>query len=329
MNQAEVKQIEDLLKTKAGDLLLDLLARPSMASELLENNKQTNHWLLDHRKDINSQRGEDGVLAKICEHIPSEGERWCVEFGTLDGKSHSNTLELIENHGWNSIQIEGDATYFQLLCETHKNNKKVQCINAWVGLAPNNRLDDILAETAAPSEIDILSIDIDGADYYIWESLKNYSPKIVVIEFNPTIHPEVSFTQPPDVSISQGSSLRAMWELGKEKGYTLVCNTRANAIFVRQDLAKPFGIDDTDPAFFFRTPELISYLFQLYDGTLTVKGYRLLNWLKIAFGEMDLQAIPGLFRGKNMSRFPRLRKLWLKHFHADRYANRKPIEKDY
>ncbi len=90
-----------------------------------------------------------------------------------------------------------------------------------------------------PSQVDLLSIDIDGNDYHVWESLLqrgSYRPLVVVIEFNPTVHNDVNFSQAPHMDIQQGSSLRALVEGPAFRyGYVLVCTTTFNAFFVRAD----------------------------------------------------------------------------------------------
>lgn len=64
------------------------------------------------------------------------------------------------------------------------------------------------------------------AENRIWESLEDYYPKVVVIEHNPTIPNNIIYIQEKDVSIQRGSSLRALVELGKSKGYELVATTK-------------------------------------------------------------------------------------------------------
>jgi hypothetical protein len=105
-------------------------------------------------------------------------------------------------------------------------------------------LDAILAETPIPRDFDLLSIDIDGNDYWIWESLKNHRPKAVVMEYNPVFGPHESKTIPFDEhhmwdgeSIYFGASAGALVRLAKSKGYSLVAYTaELNVFFVRDDL---------------------------------------------------------------------------------------------
>jgi hypothetical protein len=100
------------------------------------------------------------------------------------------------------------------------------------------------------AEFELLSIDIDSWDYHIWSSLERYQPKVVIIEINSSFPPGLHLVHnPPYV---QGSSFSAMLELGRNKGYTLVCHT-GNMIFVRNDGAAAVGLDGC----FLRNPELL------------------------------------------------------------------------
>src|ERR1700736_6997956 len=75
-------------------------------------------WLLDHRSNVTSQIGQDGILARIFDLI-GFGQKLCVEFGAWDGKFLSNTWNLIANENWGGVLIEGDPAKFQALAATH------------------------------------------------------------------------------------------------------------------------------------------------------------------------------------------------------------------
>ena len=90
-------------------------------------------------------------------------------------------------------------------------------LNAFVGFTAADGLDAILARTPIPADFDVLSIDIDGNDYHVWNAVARYKPRVVVIEYNPTIPAAVDFVQPADMSINQGASITAQARLGKQK----------------------------------------------------------------------------------------------------------------
>lgn len=224
-----------------------------------------------------SQAGEDGILAKLFEIIAIES-RWCVEFGAWDGKKYSNTYELIANQGWSGVLIEGSEEKFAELLKTYAGNDKAVCVNGMVlPHKGHDSLESHLERTPLPKRFDLLSIDVDGNDYHIWESMETYEPRVVVIEFNPTIPSDIVFVQDADISINQGCSLRALVELGKRKGYELACATTLNGIFVRSDEFGKLGIADNDIEAMARQA-FDAKFFQGYDGTLYTFGLPKLMW---------------------------------------------------
>ena len=225
--------------------------------------------LNNYRKNIHSQFGEDGILEQLISEIglPQTGG-WCVEFGAWDGVHLSNTCNLIRNRGYHSVMIEGDNQRYAELLNNHGENPRVHCISGIVSFDEDiNTLDYFLGTTPIPREFDLLSIDIDSNDYYIWESLVNYSPRIVIIEINPTIPNDIVFVQDKNFGISQGCSLLALVELGKKKGYELACATKGNAIFVLERDYPALGLPSNAPDDMYE-PISNAKLFQGYDGTL-------------------------------------------------------------
>ena len=197
--------------------------------------------LLSFAKNITSQAGEDGILNELFRRIGIQN-KWCCEFGAWDGKHLSNTWLWINKAGWSSVQIEGGETKFLELKERYKDNEKVFCLQEFV--SKENALDSILAKTPCPKDLDFLVIDIDGNDYWIWKWLEEYRPRVVLIEFNSTMPPELHFIQKYNPEVYIGSSLRSLVGLGKEKGYELVASLGGNAVFVCQEEFEKVGIED-------------------------------------------------------------------------------------
>jgi len=257
---------------------------------------KTATWLLDHRAQAYSQSGEDGIIAKILETLPHR-DNWCVEFGALDGASLSNVRNLIENACYSAVLIEASKSRFKQLEANYSRSAKVTAFNRIVGFGPNDNLDCILAETAIPTDFDFLSIDIDGNDYHVWKSSTRYAPKAVCIEFNHTVPNEVSFVQPADPKISQGSSLLALVELGKEKGYELVCVEGVNAFFVKSQYFPLFEIADNSVAVLRRDLSAVTHLFIGYDGTVFLHGRSVLPWhCKLPLKASSMQRLPWFLR---------------------------------
>jgi hypothetical protein len=254
-----------------------------------------NNYLNKYSKNVFSQYGEDGILEQVFKLIkPAKKEKWCVEFGAWDGVKFSNTRQLIINNGWRSVLIEPNKRRFK---ELRKNNQDSSAIlmNKYVTFEGKDTLDKLLSKTKIPVDFDLLSIDIDGNDYHIWKSVKKYVPKVVVIEFNPTIPPEIEFIQPENMKVNQGSSLLALYKLGEQKGYKLVACTDVNAVFVLKRYFKLFNIEDNFPEKIM-PKKYLTYFYQLYDGTIKLEGCKRLLWHGVDFDDKDIQILPKCFR---------------------------------
>lgn len=253
-------------------------------------NTSTN-WLNEFRFNITSQSGEDGILEKVFELIPNRNN-WCVEFGAWDGKHFSNTYNLLQNKGWKGILIEASSKKFKELTNRYNNNNSVYVINRFVDYQGNNSLDNILKDYEIPSDFDLLSIDIDGNDYHVWDSIKKYHPKVVIVEYNPTIPNDIEFIQIKDLNLNHGSSILSLVKLGKEKGYELICSTISNLLFITKEYYNLLNIHDNSIEFI--NPQKVApRIFQLYDGTLVLTEKFNLVWApRIKVEEFDLQVIP-------------------------------------
>ncbi len=263
------------------------------------NSGRPSDWLLGHAKNVYSQSGEDGILQAVFEKLPASAGgrgRWAVEFGAWDGKKFSNSCNLVSHHGWNGVFIEAnDAKYAELL-RTYEGNQRAVCVKAFINFEGDSSLDAVLARTPIPEDFDLLSIDIDGNDYHIWDSVRRYRPKVVVIEFNPSIPHNISFVQPRDMSVQQGSSLRALADLGAAKEYELICVTELNAIFARRELFNAFGIRDNLLDTLHKDTRYITQVFQLYDGTIVWQGCKQLLWHGVPIKPDRMQVLPPQLR---------------------------------
>jgi hypothetical protein len=191
------------------------------------------------RRSVYSQSGEDGILQEIFRRL---GRRsgWFCEFGAWDGRYGSNSYNLLLN-GWSGVMIEGHpARYRRLEALGRRFNGRLHTLHAMVSYEPSDRdcLDNLLKRTAIPTDFDLLSIDVDGYDFQIWDATKAYRPAIVVIEINSAIAPG------PEVLHDEGgngSSFTAMLALAHAKRYVLAAHT-GNMIFVRSDLIDLLGL---------------------------------------------------------------------------------------
>lgn len=183
-----------------------------------------------------------------------------VEFGAWDGMHFSNTYALYEK-GWAGCYIEADRERFHDLTRNITSQKVIN-VNAFVLTEGENTLDKILKRVEAPRDLDMLSIDIDSNDLAVWRTVSDYSAKVVVIEYNPTVPFDTEFENPPGKS--WGNSALSILRLGHAKNYELISATNTNLIFLRKDVNKSLGI----PAFDLSTVSKKARYFWGYDGSL-------------------------------------------------------------
>jgi hypothetical protein len=189
--------------------------------------------LAQHEKQIFSQNGEDGILSKIFEVLEID-TGYCVEFGAGDGYIFSNSLQF-RNIGWQSLLLDG--TY---------ENHSINLYKEWI---TRENILDIFNKHSVPTDLELLSIDIDSNDWYIWKELgKLYRPIVVIIEFNPACGLQEDFVieYNPEQRWSgdsyYGASFTAYFNLGRHLGYSLVYATYLNAFFIRDDIIREKGL---------------------------------------------------------------------------------------
>ena len=266
-------------------------ATTNQAAEL----RAKNNWLTNFGRNEASKAGEDGVLEKIFSILGVE-KGWAVEFGAWDGKHLSNTWHLLVNRGWSGVMIEADPLRFSACQERFKANPSVHCFNHFVQFEGPHSVDGFLAAAGCPEEFALISIDVDGNDYYFWESLTQFHPQVVIIEFNPTIPNDVDWVQPKDPGLNQGASLKALCRLGKQKGYELCCITDKSAFFIAGRHFPLLNIADNRPEAMRDDAPYLIRVFQGYDGTLIAHGLNQVIWHKLPFGPQTLQVLPAMFR---------------------------------
>ena len=184
-----------------------------------------------------SKHGGDGIIAYIFSKIGAVN-RTFVEMGIEDGRE-CNTANLARNFGWSGLMIDANESWVKSAQDFYK-DYKVKVAHLFV-TAEN--INEILEK----GEIDLLSIDIDGNDYWVWKAITSVNPRVVVLEYNSSFGHR-SITQkyntehrfsPHQSPLYFGASLSALTKLSKEKGYILVaCDTHGHdAFFIRADLA--------------------------------------------------------------------------------------------
>jgi hypothetical protein len=263
-------------------------------SEQTQTQTQTTPWSA-YARNVTSQFGEDGILERIFALIGT-ANGWCVEFGAADGEWCSNTCQLIRQKNFSAVLIEADRARYEKLSEVARANPRLTVINRFVGFEAHDNLDSILRETKTPKDLDLLSIDIDGNDYHVWEAVREYRPRVVVIEHNYTIPNEVEFVQERNMRVMHGSSLRSLVKLGKSKGYELAAVTLGNGIFVEASLFPKLGLADNSLATLRADEGKLTYLFSGYDGTVFLRGRDRLGWHGVGYQEDRFQVLPRYLR---------------------------------
>lgn len=165
-----------------------------------------------------------------------------VEFGTQDG------LESIGHYlllcGWSGLWIEGDEDAVCRLKSRFRPAIAAQRLQVLNEFITRDNINLLIASAGIRGQIDLLSVDVDGNDYHIWKAIDAISPRVVIVEFNGKMPPDLDWKMAYDAdhiwdgSDRHGASLKALELLGREKGYTLVGTSLngVNAFFVKNDL---------------------------------------------------------------------------------------------
>jgi hypothetical protein len=226
--------------------------------------------LSDFRFNVYSQFGEDGIIETIFNTIGTKSKR-CIEFGAWDGYYLSNAANLFVNHGWEAILIECSRTKFAELLNNVK-KYKCTCICEAVGIGSQSLESILQRNSVSVSNIDLLSIDIDGNDYYIFESLEKMQPRVIICEYNPTFPAHLDIYAKYDENGREygfGCSVGALVRIAKQKGYSLVALTECNAFFVRNDEIAPFHAFETSVDKL-QINRYISYLITDFTGNYAI-----------------------------------------------------------
>jgi hypothetical protein len=196
--------------------------------------------LLRYGFKVFSQSDEDGIIQEIFNRIGTTN-RTFIEFGVETG-IECNTVKLLLE-GWRGLWLEGLATNVANIrtnFSSFVDAGRLQTVEAFI-TAEN--IDALFVQGGVTGEIDLLSIDMDRNDYWVWKAIEVVKPRVVAIEYNATLRPPLSLVVPYDARAIWnqtnyfGASLEALTRLGREKGYRLVgCNfAGSNAFFVRND----------------------------------------------------------------------------------------------
>lgn len=189
-----------------------------------------------------SQFGDDGIIQFLLQQIPITAETF-IEFG-VEKYTESNTRFLILNNNWRGLVIDGDAENVAYIQQDEISWR--YDLTAVCSFITSENINDLFVTNGFTGELGILSIDIDGNDYWVWDKINTVNPAIVIVEYNSvfgtlpiTVPYKADFvrTQAHYSNLFWGTSLGALYHLAEKKGYYFVGTNSAgnNAYFVRKD----------------------------------------------------------------------------------------------
>ncbi len=231
-----------ILDTRASAALTSNALYAVQRESLLANERNRDpKRLLAHGFRGYSQHDEDGMIQELFKRIGVSNQVF-VEFGVGDG-TENNTVYLMMS-GWRGLWIDGSDANAAAIRARFSSFIEGGQLSFVQGFVDRDSINGMIEKTGHSGEIDLLSIDIDGNDYWVWEVMSIVKPRVVVIEYNAVFRPPIAVVAEYnrnfvwDGTSYYGASLQAFEALGARKGYALVgCSLSGiNAFFVRQDL---------------------------------------------------------------------------------------------
>jgi hypothetical protein len=233
-----------ILETRGYAALTSNALYAMQRESLLSNERNRDpKRLLSHGFRGYSQHDEDGMIQEIFKRI-GVSNRVFVEFGVGDG-TENNTVYLMLS-GWRGLWIDGSEVNATAIRRQFSSFIQTGQLRFVQGFVDRDSINGIIEKTDLSGEIDLLSIDIDGNDYWVWQVISVVRPRAVVIEYNAVFRPPIAVVAEYDKKFVwkgtsyYGASLKALESLGSRKGYALIgCSLSGiNALFVRQDLVE-------------------------------------------------------------------------------------------
>ena len=234
---------QKLKPKRSNEVDRTLIAVGELRSHLLRVHPPTG--IREAEFKVFSQWNEDGILAYLTQAVPCP-ERTFVEIGVQD-YSESNTRFLATSGNWSGICIDDGVAHVDFVGRHALDWRYgVSAVSAFV---TTDNINKLIRDGGVTGDVGLLSLDVDGQDYWLWDAVTEISPRIVVVEYNAVFGLEAAVTVPQQDDFSYfaahpsgiyfGASLPAFVALGTRKGYRFVgCESHgANAFFVRDDVA--------------------------------------------------------------------------------------------
>jgi hypothetical protein len=194
--------------------------------------------LFGAESQVNSQNGEDGIICEIFSRIGVTNKA-CVEIGAGDGVE--NNTAFLASLGWEAWMVDGR---YPEGCHLHRSHGRAPHVRRVGMFVTRESVNELMRSLGVPAEPDLVSIDVDQNTYHIWDGLVDLRPRVVVIEYNSSIPPDVAWVPSYcpdrvwDGTTNYSASLESLVQLGRKKGMHLVgCDYLGiNAFFIRDDL---------------------------------------------------------------------------------------------
>lgn len=241
---ALIRRIKALVRTVSSfDQRLRAIQESLGRIEARQNSKEVG-GINEHEFQVYSQFGEDGVIQFLLRHVKIKNHVF-VEFG-VSNYLESNTRFLLINNNWSGLVIDGDPLNVSSIKADPiywRHNLKADC-----AFITRDNINGLLKRNGISGDIGLLSVDIDGNDYWVWDSINAVNPRIVVCEYNSLWGDTLAVSTPYDSAFIRtdahysnlyfGASITALTNLANAKGYSLVGSNMAgnNLFFVRNDL---------------------------------------------------------------------------------------------
>jgi hypothetical protein len=209
----------------------------------IENLRKNAKGLNKYEAKFFSQHGEDGIISEIFKRIGTTNKIF-FEFGA-GTQFENNSIYLLLN-GWSGAWLDGSKKNIKFLEKYFEKYIKSNNLKLSDKFISSKNINQIASELDIPKEIDFLSIDIDGNDYYIWEAC-HLEPRLLCIEINPRFNYDSDYLHEENDEFGfptpfSGSGLKRMVELSEKKGYVLVATdlSGVNAFFVKKKYKDKF-----------------------------------------------------------------------------------------
>ena len=247
-----LKKLKNLLLQVCNKNNIDDLKVLVAQTLVRENKSEIFLNIQDAEFKVFSQWGEDGIINYLINKLPIKNKVF-IEFGVED-YTEANTRFLLENNNWSGLVIDGSTANINKIKSSQIYWKYDLSVKD-VFITKNNIdsiINDYVKENNFNKEIGLLSVDIDGNDYYIWDAISSIDPIIVICEYNAIFGTIYSCTVPYDDNFVRtqkhysnlyfGASIKALCKLAKSKGYEFVgANTNyVNAFFVKTEYANKY-----------------------------------------------------------------------------------------